>query len=75
MAGTDCYGLLDDPKVEKLDKLPEGCMNVFDATIDALAECFGDRWGLVRSVRPLHAMGAVALAYIVMFSLGLLCAL
>ena len=75
MAGTDCYGLLDDPKVEKLDKLPEGCMNVFDATIDALAECFGDLWGLVRSVRPLHAMGAVALAYIVMFSLGLLCAL
>ena len=74
MAGTDCYGLLDDPKVEKLDKLPEGCMNVFDATIDALSECFGDLWGLVRSVRPLHAMGAVALTYIVMFALGLLCA-
>ena len=50
-------------------------MNVFDATIDALSECFGDLWGLVRSVRPLHAMGAVALTYIVMFALGLLCAL
>lgn len=50
-------------------------MNVFDATIDALAECFGDLWGLVRSVRPLHALWAVALAYIVMFALGLLCAL
>ena len=75
MAGTDCYGLLDDPKVKKLDKLPEGCMNVFDATIEALAECFGDLWVIVRSVRPLHALGAGALAYIVMFALGLLGAL
>ena len=24
MAKTDRYGLLDDPKVKKLDKLPEG---------------------------------------------------
>ena len=75
MAGTDCYGLLDDPKVKKLDKLPEGCMNVFDATIDALAECFGDLWEMARSVRPMHALGAVAMAYIAMFALGLLCAL
>ena len=75
MTKTDRYGLLDDPKVKKLNKLPEGCMNVFDATIDALAECFGDLWGLVRSVRPLHALGAVALSYAVMFALGLLCAL
>lgn len=75
MAKTDSYGLLDDQKVKKLDKLPEGCMNVFDATIDALAECFGDMWELARSVRPLYALGAVALAYIVMFALGLLCAL
>lgn len=75
MAKTDRYGLLDDPKVKKLDKLPEGCMNVFDATIDALAECFGDLWRLVRSMRPLHALGAVALAYAAMFALGLLGAL
>ena len=50
-------------------------MNVFDATSDALAECFGDLWEMVRSMRPLHALGAVAMAYIVMFALGLLCAL
>lgn len=61
MTKTDRYGLLG--------------MNVFDATIDSLAECFGDLWGLVRSVRPLHALGAVALAYAVMFAIGLLCAL
>lgn len=72
MAGTDCYGLLDDPKVRKLDKLP---MSVLDATIDALVECFGDLWEMARSVRPMHALGAVAMAYIAMFALGLLCAL
>ena len=72
MAGTDCYGLLDDPKVRKLDKRP---MSVLDATIDALVECFGDLWEMARSVRPMHALGAVAMAYIAMFALGLLCAL
>ena len=56
-------------------KLPEGGKSVFEATPDALAECFGDLWWLVRSVRPLHAMGAVALSYAVMFAIGLLCAL
>lgn len=50
-------------------------MNVLDATIGALAECFGDLWGMTRSVRPLHALGAVALAYAVMFALGVLGAL
>lgn len=61
MTKTDRYGLLG--------------MSVLDATIDALAECFGDLWELARSVRPLHALGAVALAYIAMFALGVLCAL
>lgn len=61
MTKTDRYGLLG--------------MNVFDATIDALAECFGDLWEMVRSMRPLHALGAVAMAYIAMFALSLLCAL
>ena len=50
-------------------------MSVLDATIDALVECFGDLWEMARSVRPMHALGAVAMAYIAMFALGLLCAL
>lgn len=50
-------------------------MSVFDATIDAVAECFGDLWELARSMRPLHVLGAVALAYIVMLALGVLGAL